>query len=371
MDVRKFQKLFDRTADNINSVVHGKDDVVRLALTAIVANGHVLFEDVPGVGKSVLARAIGQSMHAHTARVQCTPDMLPGDITGSSVIDNSKGSMQFVFKEGPVFTNVLLVDEINRATPKTQSALLEAMAERNVSVDGVSRPLPKPFLVLATQNPVEQAGTFPLPEAQLDRFLFRLKMGYASAEAERLIMRGNTRGLQVEELEPVTSTDEIIDMQALAAEIELPDAVEGYIIEIVAATRDEASLTLGASPRALIALAKASRVLAAADGREQVYPEDVKVLLRPVLAHRLMLSPDATLRGETIDDVLDRIVNRVKAPLGVGSAAPGRRSGGTPGVGAGVTVGAANGKGAAARNGAAASNGAPKPRRRRTTKAGS
>ena len=326
MDPKQFQKLFDKTADNVNTVVHGKDDVVRLALTAIMANGHVLFEDVPGVGKSVLARALAQTMHAKTARVQCTPDMLPGDITGSTVIDSSKGSMDFVFKEGPVFTNVLLVDEINRATPKTQSALLEAMAERNVSTDGVSRPLPKPFLVLATQNPVEQAGTFPLPEAQLDRFLFRLKMGYATPEAEKLIMRGNTRGLEVENLEPVTTTREILDMQEFATEVVLPDAVENYIVDIINATRDDSSLTLGASPRASISLARAARVLAASDGREQVYPEDVKVLLRPVLGHRLMLTPDATLRGESVDDILDRIVNRVKAPLGVSAPAPGRRS---------------------------------------------
>jgi MoxR-like ATPase len=235
--------------------------------------------------------------------------------------------MKFVFKEGPVFTNVLLVDEINRATPKTQSALLEAMAERNVSVDGVSRPLPKPFLVRATQNPGEQAGTFPLPEAQLDRFLFRLKMGYATADGERLIIRGNTRGLEVEGLEPVTTTAEILAMQELATDVELPLSVESYIIDIVQATRDDNSLTLGASPRASISLAKAARVMAAADGRLQVYPEDVKVLLRPVLGHRLMLTPDATLRGETVDDVLDRILNRVKTPLGVTTGLAGAGAG--------------------------------------------
>src|SRR3954463_13888952 len=290
LDVERFQESFRRVADNVNTVIHGKSDVVRLALVAIFANGHVLFDDVPGVGKSMLARALSVTMGADTARVQCTPDMLPGDITGSSVIDSS--TMRLIFKPGPVFTNVLLVDEINRATPKTQSALLEAMAERNVSVDGVSRPLPKPFLVLATQNPVEQAGTFPLPEAQLDRFLFRLKMGYATADGERLIMRGNTRGLEVDGLEPVTTTAEMLSMQELATEVELPTAVETYIIDIVQATRDDNALTLGASARASISLAKAARVMAAADGRMQVYPEDVKVLLRPVLGHRLMLTPD-------------------------------------------------------------------------------
>lgn len=318
MDAQKFQKLFDRTVDNVNTVIHGKDDVVRLALTAIMADGHILFEDVPGVGKSMLARALAQSMDARTARIQCTPDMLPGDITGSSVIDNSGRQMEFVFKEGPVFTNILLVDEVNRATPKTQSALLEAMAERNVTADGVSRKLPRPFLVLATQNPVELAGTFPLPEAQLDRFLFKLRMGYATADAERLIIRGNARGLEVENLDAVTTTDEILEMQGLAQDVELPEAVETYIIDIVGMTRDDPSLVLGASPRASISLAKASRVMAAADGRQQVYPEDVKVLLRSVLGHRMMLTPDATLRGETMDDVLERVLNRVKPPLGVG-----------------------------------------------------
>lgn len=325
MEAKKFKKVFDKTADNVNTVIHGKDDVVRLALTAMVANGHILFDDVPGVGKSVLARALGQSMKADTARVQCTPDMLPGDITGSTIIDNRGGTMKFVFKEGPVFTNVLLVDEINRATPKTQSALLESMAERNVSVDGVSRPVPKPFLVLATQNPIELAGTFPLPEAQLDRFLFKLRMGYPDPEAERRIMDGNAKRLEVEGLGPVTTTQEILALQDFAAEVDLPTAVKSYIIEIVGNTREDPSLTLGASPRASISLAKASRVMAAADGRAHVYPEDVKVLLRPVLGHRMMLTPDATLRGETIDDVLDRIVGRVKPPTAAGTP-PGSRT---------------------------------------------
>src|SRR4051795_8998018 len=176
MDPKRFSGIFNRIVDNVNTVIHGKDDVVRLAMTAICANGHILFEDVPGTGKSMLAVALGRSMEAETSRIQCTPDMLPGDITGSSIIDTK--TMRFSFQKGPVFTNILLVDEINRATPKTQSALLESMAEHNVTVEGTSYPLPDPFIVLATQNPVEQAGTFPLPEAQLDRFIFRLTMGY-------------------------------------------------------------------------------------------------------------------------------------------------------------------------------------------------
>jgi MoxR-like ATPase len=319
MDAQRFAKVFDRVVDNINTVIHGKDDVVRLAMTAICAGGHILFEDVPGVGKSMLARAIGQSMRADISRVQCTPDMLPGDITGSSVIDTK--TMKFVFRPGPVFANVLLVDEINRATPKTQSALLEAMAERNVTVDGITHALPKPFLVLATQNPVELAGTFPLPEAQLDRFLFKLTMGYPDLEAERAVMLGNALHLEVEDLEPVVGTDEVLQMIALASEVEVTTPVQTYILEITQATRQDPGLLLGAGPRASIALLKASKVAAAADGRARVYPEDVKALLRPVLGHRMMLTPDAVLRGDTIDDVLERVVGKIKPPLGVEKAA--------------------------------------------------
>ncbi|MEY2471109.1 MAG: MoxR-like ATPase [Actinomycetota bacterium] len=318
MNATQFSTVFNKIVDNINTVIHGKDDVVRMSMTAICAGGHILFEDVPGVGKSMLARAISQSIRADTSRVQCTPDMLPGDITGSSIIDTK--SMKFVFREGPVFANVLLVDEINRATPKTQSALLEAMAEKNVTVDGVTHPLPKPFMVLATQNPVELAGTFPLPEAQLDRFLFKLTMGYPDLEAERQVIRGNAKNLEVEGLEPVIGTKDILEMINFAGDVEVSDPVETYILEITQATRKDPALLLGAGPRASIALLKASKVAAAADGRARVYPEDVKALLRPVLAHRMMMTPDAVLRGEAIDDVLDRVVGQIKPPLGVTSS---------------------------------------------------
>jgi MoxR-like ATPase len=321
MDVKRFSELFDRLAANVNTVIHGKEDVVRLALVAICSNGHVVFEDVPGVGKSMLARALGASMKADVGRVQCTPDMLPGDITGSSIVDMSKRSMDFVFREGPIFTNILLVDEINRATPKTQSALLEAMAERQVTVEGATHRLPNPFLVLATQNPVEQAGTFPLPEAQLDRFLFRLTMGYPGLEAERLVLRGNSRGLEVEKLKPVCTIKEVLEMIELAAQVDISEPVETYILEIVQATRNDPALLMAASPRASIALAKASKALAAADGREQVYPEDVRALLNPVLNHRILLTPDAMLRGETVDDVLERAVSRIKPPMGLKTVA--------------------------------------------------
>ena len=315
MNVQSFSKTFNRIAENVNTVIHGKDDVVRLTLVSICAGGHILFEDVPGVGKSMLAVAMSRAISAESNRIQCTPDMLPGDITGSSIIDTK--TMQFVFKPGPVFTNILLVDEVNRATPKTQSALLEAMAEKRVSIDGVSRDLPKPFLVLATQNPVELAGTFPLPEAQLDRFLFKLSIGYPDHEAERLVIRGNAIGLEVDTLDSVVTTKEIVEMMRVAAGVQVTSGVEDYIINLTSATRTESACTLGAGPRASIALLKASKVMAAADGRDMVYAEDVKAILRPVLAHRLMLTPDAILQGENVDNVLERVVGRVRPPLGV------------------------------------------------------
>jgi MoxR-like ATPase len=277
--------------------------------------------------------------------------MLPGDITGSSVIETK--TMKLVFKPGPVFTNILLVDEVNRATPKTQSALLESMAERNVTVEGRSYELPDPFIVLATQNPIEQAGTFPLPEAQLDRFLFKLSMGYPAKEAERLVVRGNAHGLEIRDLNTVCDTRDVLDMIELASEVTIVEPVEDYILDICAATREEPALLLGASPRASIALVTATRALAAADGRDRVYPEDVKALLRPILAHRVMLTPDATLRGETIDGVLERIVAKIKPPLNLERAAavPVKRH-------------AAKAAGGATTGNGRASGAKPRPRRR-------
>jgi MoxR-like ATPase len=309
----QFKANFDEIVENIETVIKGKTDVVRLALVAIMCEGHILFEDLPGTGKSMLARAIGQSMNATASRVQCTPDMLPGDITGSSILDQKKGT--FEFRPGPIFTNVLLSDEINRATPKTQSALLEAMAERRVSADGVTYDLPRPFLVLATQNPVEQAGTFPLPEAQLDRFLFKLTMGYMSREVEMEVMFDNSLALQIEDLGPVIDTDAVNEMIRYASTIEVSPEVGLYIVDLVHATRADPAVAIGGSPRACIALLRAGRVLAASDGREHVYPDDIRALLRPVLAHRLILNPDAILRGESVDGVIERVTGMVKAPV--------------------------------------------------------
>jgi MoxR-like ATPase len=313
MDPTTFKQTFDTVVANIETVVKGKTDVVRLALVAILCEGHILFEDVPGTGKSILARAIGQSINAQTSRVQCTPDMLPGDITGSSILDQRRGV--FEFRPGPIFTNILLSDEINRATPKTQSALLEAMAERRVSADGTTYDLPRPFLVLATQNPIEQAGTFPLPEAQLDRFLFKLSMGYMAREYEFEVMFDNAVNLSIEDLSSVVDTETVQEMIAYTTTVNVAPEVGYYIVDLVHASRQDPAIAMGGSPRASIALLRAARVLAASDGREHVYPDDVRAVLGPVMAHRLILNPEAILRGESIDAVIERMTSAVKPPL--------------------------------------------------------
>jgi len=308
-----FRTSFDLVVDNIETVIKGKTDVVRLAMVAVLCEGHILFEDLPGTGKSMLARAIGESIHATNSRIQCTPDMLPGDITGSSIYDQKRGV--FEFQPGPVFTNILLADEINRATPKTQSALLEAMAERRVTGDGTTYELPRPFFVLATQNPVEQAGTFPLPEAQLDRFLFKLSMGYMDRAAEYEVMFDNSVRLMIEDLRPVIDPEVVQAMIHFAATIEVSPEVGYYIVDLVQATRHDPSIAAGGSPRASIALLRAARVLAASDGRAHVYPDDVRAVLLPVLGHRVILNPDAILRGDSIGAVLERVTSSVKPPV--------------------------------------------------------
>jgi MoxR-like ATPase len=313
VNAQTFKKNFDKIVENIETVLKGKQEIVRLALVAILCEGHILFEDVPGTGKTVLARAIAQSINASTQRVQCTPDMLPGDITGSSILDQRKGT--FEFHPGPVFCNVLLSDEINRATPKTQSSLLEAMAERRVTADGVTYDLPRPVLVLATQNPIEQAGTFPLPEAQLDRFLFKMSLGYMDRGAEYEVMFANSKSLSIEDLGAVTDTKEIQKMISYAGDVEISDEVAYYIVDLVQASRNDANIAMGGSPRSTIALLRSARVLAASDGRNHVYPDDVRAVLPHVMAHRIVLNPDAILRGETVANVLDRVTNQVKPPL--------------------------------------------------------
>jgi len=294
--------------------VVGADQPLRLMTVALLAEGHALLEDVPGVGKTLLARAFARALGLSFGRIQGTPDLLPTDVTGSSIL--ADGSFRFI--PGPIFTNVLLVDEINRATPRTQSALLEAMQERQVSVDGETRPIPTPFLVLATQNPIELEGTFALPEAQLDRFLVRIGLGYPDEDDERAIARRYRAASEpLEGIEPVVDGASLPALREAVRAIGVSDEVEGYLVRIVRATRDHPDLQLGASPRASVALYRATQASAFLAGRDFTLPDDVAELAAPVLGHRLVVDVDRELRGATAADALAEILTRV--PVGVGA----------------------------------------------------
>jgi MoxR-like ATPase len=304
--------LAERLCRNVERVLVGKRSTIELALVALLCEGHLLIEDVPGIGKTTLARALARSIGGTFRRLQCTPDLLPSDVTGVSVFDQR--SAEFVFRAGPIFANVLLADEINRATPRTQSAVLEAMQEAQVSVDGVTRELPRPFVVLATQNPVELEGTFPLPEAQLDRFLMRLSVGYPSeADEDALVERGTAAS--AEKLDAIVSPSDVLSAVGETQRVRLNPDVRAYLVRISRATRDDHDVRLGASPRATLALHRASQAWAAMQGRDFVVPDDVKHLAVPVLAHRLIASLEARLRGRDASAIIQSILDSVPVPV--------------------------------------------------------
>lgn len=310
--IETFSERFDRIAANVEKVIQGKRDVVELLVLALVAEGHVLVEDVPGVGKTQLAKSIARSIDGQFQRIQFTPDLLPSDVTGVSVWDRNRN--EFEFKPGPIFANIVVGDEINRASPKTQSALLEAMEEKQVTSDGVTRLLTLPFMVVATQNPLEHEGTYPLPEAQLDRFMMRVVIGYPSRQKELEIL--DTHGVRSTffDLKPVLSVAEVEDMVGIARAVVVSQSVKTYIVDLVESTRTHADVLLGASPRAALFLQRLARARAASQGREYVTPDDVKALAHPVLEHRMSLRPEAQMRGESLPEAIDEIMTRLRVP---------------------------------------------------------
>jgi MoxR-like ATPase len=307
------QQSVDRIAANVEKVIIGKRPVIELILIALLCEGHVLIEDVPGIGKTTLAKAIARSIGCTFRRIQFTPDLLPSDVTGISYF-NQKES-EFVFRAGPVMSQILLADEINRATPRTQSALLEAMEERQITVDGETRPLPRPFVVLATQNPIELEGTFPLPEAQIDRFLLQLKLGYPSAAEESQMVQRFEQQSPLDSLQAVSKDDEVATMGVEVRKVRVEESVRDYIVSIVRATREHPAVELGASPRGSLALHRTAQALAAIRGRDFVIPDDVKYMAPFVLTHRVIISPQTRLRGRTAGEILRELVGNVPVPV--------------------------------------------------------
>ena len=298
--------------ENVSTVIVGKDSIIEQALAALIAEGHIIIEDVPGVGKTMLAKSIAASIGCSFRRIQFTPDLLPSDVTGISIYNQNKA--EFEFRQGPLMSQLVLADEINRATPKTQSALLEAMEESQVTVDGVTHALERPFLVMATQNPIEYEGTFPLPESQLDRFLLRISLGYPNADEELAIIEQQELEHPILSLKPVVQPQDIIDLQNSAKSIYVDKLIRQYIVNITGLTRTREQISLGASPRASLGLFRACRSLALLKGRDYVIPDDVKSLAAPVLAHRLVLSPAARMNGISIVQVLSDLLEFIPVP---------------------------------------------------------
>jgi len=305
-------ELGKKIIDNISRVIVGKDDALELLLVALLADGHVLLEDVPGVGKTLITKSLAKSIKGKFKRIQFTPDLLPADITGFNVYDQKSG--QFRFQSGPVLTNILLADEINRAIPRTQSSLLESMEERQVTIDGKTYLLPTPFLVLATQNPIELEGTFPLPEAQLDRFLLKISLGYPNKAEEMTMLERFQKGDPLISLESVADPEQLIHLQQQRKEIGISTPIREYITDIVAATRNHESLRFGSSPRGSLGLMRAAQGLSALKGRSYVLPDDIKLLVIPVLGHRIILNEEGKLSGESPEQILEEIISQVPVP---------------------------------------------------------
>ncbi len=311
MDVQSFGK---RLMENLEKVIVGKSQTVELAIIGLLCQGHILIEDVPGVGKTMLARSLAKSLGCSFQRIQFTPDMLPSDVSGVSIYNQAKKT--FEFRAGPIFAQIVLVDEINRATPKTQAALLEAMEERQVTVDGVTRPLPRPFMVLATQNPIEYEGTFPLPEAQLDRFLMRIRLGYPAQNDEIEILERQQLRHPIEELEAVAQVEELLEAIEAVKRVFLAASLKRYIVELMDQTRQHSDIYLGASPRGSLGLARTAQARAALHGRDYVLPDDIKALAIPVLAHRVIVAPAARLRDLSAERILNEILESLPVPGG-------------------------------------------------------
>ncbi|MFC2014562.1 AAA family ATPase [Chloroflexota bacterium] len=311
--IRQIRDTGEKIKENVERVIVGKSDVIELAIVALLCEGHILFEDIPGIGKTMMSKAFAKSLGCSFSRIQCTPDLLPSDITGTYIF-NQRNS-DFEYKPGPIMAQVVLADEINRATPRTQSALLEAMQERQITVEGETKLLPRPFIVLGTQNPIELEGTFPLPEAQLDRFLLNLKVGYPTQEDDHIILARFRQTDPLEELAPVISSEELLQTQLACREIHVASDVEDYLINIIHATRKHSALQLGASPRAMLALYCASQAFAALQGRAFVIPDDVKYLVTFVLAHRILPKAESHLRGQTAGEILKEIVDSILVPV--------------------------------------------------------
>jgi MoxR-like ATPase len=312
-EIRRVQEATRAVRQNASRVIVGKEEVIDLLMAALLCEGHVLFEDVPGIGKTTLAKTLARSLGCTFQRIQFTPDLLPSDITGITFFNQKKG--EFEFRPGPLLAQVVLADEINRATPRTQSALLEAMEERQISVERETVLLPRPFIVLATQNPIELEGTFPLPEAQLDRFLMRLHLDYPSQSEERLILQRFKEGQPLQELQPVLTGEQLEVLQRMIRRVRVEPAVESYIVELVRATRNHSGVELGVSPRGTLALYRASQAYAAIHGRFYVIPDDVKRVARPVLSHRLIATSQTRLHGRVMEQIIEDVLHSVPVPV--------------------------------------------------------